>query len=131
MKNERIRTIAFWITTILGPANFVIGGFLDITRNADVLETVNGLGYPDYFVSILGIFKLLGVIVIFLPGLPRLKEWAYAGFFFDLSGAALSHAYSGHSLGIIFSQQIFLFLALVIASWALRPSSRKLAGKIL
>jgi uncharacterized membrane protein YphA (DoxX/SURF4 family) len=130
MKNERIKTIAFWIITILGPGNFVLGGFLDITRNADVLETVNGLGYPDYIVSILGVFKLLGVIAIFLPGLPRLKEWAYAGFFFELSGAALSHAYSGHSLGIILSQPI-LFLALVIASWALRPSSRKLAGKIL
>ncbi|MDF2649766.1 MAG: hypothetical protein K0Q73_5571 [Paenibacillus sp.] len=130
MKNERIKTIAFWIITILGPGNFVIGGFLDITRNEDVLETVNGLGYPDYLVSILGVFKLLGVIAILLPGLPRLKEWAYAGFFFNLSGAALSLAYSGQSMGIILSQPLF-FLSLVIASWALRPSSRKLAGKIL
>jgi uncharacterized membrane protein YphA (DoxX/SURF4 family) len=80
-----------------------------------------------YFATILGIWKLLGAIVIVIPRFPRLKEWAYAGFFFDLTGAAASHAFSGDGPALI--AQPLLFLALVIPWWALRPSSRKLMAQ--
>ena len=126
MKNEKIKNIAYWSTTILGPASFVIGGVLHLMQTEQVVSTMNHLGYPAYFASLLGMWKLLGAIAIVLPGLPRLKEWAYAGFFFDLTAAAVSRAAVGDSVADIVAPLVFL--ALVVASWALRPASRSLAA---
>jgi uncharacterized membrane protein YphA (DoxX/SURF4 family) len=126
MKNEKIKIVAYWITTILGPASFVIGGVLNLTRSEEVVSVLTHLGYPAYFASILGLWKLLGAIAVVVPRLPRLKEWAYAGFFFDLTAAAASRAAVGDSAGDIAAPLVFL--ALVLASWALRPASRTLAA---
>jgi uncharacterized membrane protein YphA (DoxX/SURF4 family) len=126
MKNDKIKTIAYWITTILGPASFVIGGVLNLTQTEQVVATMHHLGYPAYFASLLGLWKLLGAVAIVVPGFPRLKEWAYAGFFFDLTAAAVSRAAVGDSAGDIAAPLVFL--ALVLASWALRPASRTLAA---
>lgn len=126
MDNKRIKTIAYWVTTILGPASFVIGGFLFTTHGAQQAEQLSHLGFPPYMLTVLGIWKLLGVIAIVIPRFPRLKEWAYAGFFFDLTGAAASHIFSGDGLAV--AAQPLVFLALVIASWALRPPGRKLVS---
>ena len=124
MKRQTIRNVAFWTTTILGPASFVIGGVLNLSQSEQVAVTMRHLGYPMYFASILGFWKLAGAIAIAAPGLPRLKEWAYAGFFFDLTAAAASRAAVGDSAADVIAPLVFL--ALVMASWALRPSSRKL-----
>jgi uncharacterized membrane protein YphA (DoxX/SURF4 family) len=124
MDKEKARIIAYWVTTILGPASFVIGGYLHIARDAQVMTTLAHLGYPDYFATILGIGNLLGAIAIVIPGFPRLKEWAYAGFFFNLTAAAASRAFVGDSIADIVAP--LGFLVLVAASWALRPESRKL-----
>jgi uncharacterized membrane protein YphA (DoxX/SURF4 family) len=129
MKNDMIKNIAYWITTMLGPASFVIGGVLNLTQSEQVVATMHHLGYPVYFASLLGMWKLLGAIAIVVPGLPRLKEWAYAGFFFDLTAAAVSRAAVGDSIGDIVAP--LAFLALVLASWALRPASRRLAASAL
>ena len=126
METERIKSIAFWATTLLGPASFVIGGFLHITREEQVVATLAHLGYPAYFATILGVWKLLGAIAVVVPRFPRLKEWAYAGFFFDLTGAAASRAFVGD--GPVDIAAPLAFLALVGASWALRPASRKLVA---
>ena len=92
----KTRNIAYWTTTILVAFFIGIGG---VAQVAHVKETVDGfvhiLGYPPYFVTILGIWKVLGAIAILVPGFPRLKEWAYAGIFFDLTGAAASNASVG------------------------------------
>jgi uncharacterized membrane protein YphA (DoxX/SURF4 family) len=125
MKTETIKAIAYWTTTILGPASFVIGGVLNLTQSQEVAATMSHLGYPLYFASILGTWKLLGAIAIVVPGFPRLKEWAYAGFFFDLTAAAASRAAVGDGAADVIAP--LAFLALVAASWALRPASRKLA----
>jgi uncharacterized membrane protein YphA (DoxX/SURF4 family) len=122
----RMTTIAYWITTIFGPASFVIGGFLFVTHGEEQVMQLSHLGYPSYLLTILGVCKLLGAIVIVIPRFPRLKEWAYAGFFFDLAGAAASYALAGDGPALI--AQPLVFLALVIASWALRPPSRKLTA---
>jgi uncharacterized membrane protein YphA (DoxX/SURF4 family) len=126
MKNEKVRNIAYWLTTILGPASFVIGGTLSLSGADQVVTTLQHLGYPAYFATILGVWKLLGAIVITAPRLPRLKEWAYAGFVFDLTAAAFSHASVGDRTGDIVVP--LAFLGLVLASWALRPESRRLAS---
>jgi hypothetical protein len=125
MNTQKIKTIAYWITTIFGPTSFVIGGILNLSQSPDVVQTMQHLGYPAYFASILGAWKLLGALVITVPGLPRLKEWAYAGFFFDLTAAAISRAAVGDSAPDIIAPLVFL--TLVLASWALRPTSRRLA----
>ena len=119
-----IKNIAYWTTTILGPASFVIGGVLNMSQSEQVVSALNHLGYPLYFASILGAWKLAGAIVTVIPGTPRLKEWAYAGFFFDLTAAALSHAAVGDGAADVVAPLVFL--ALVLASWALRPASRTL-----
>jgi uncharacterized membrane protein YphA (DoxX/SURF4 family) len=126
MKNEPIKNIAYWVTTIFGPASFVIGGVLHLTRAEQVMSGLSHLGYPAYFASILGLWKLLGAIAVVMPRFPRLKEWAYAGFFFDLTAAAVSRAAVGDSASDIVAPLVFLVL--VLASWALRPASRKLAA---
>lgn len=124
MKNETTKNIAYWMTTILGPASFVIGGVLHLTQSHDIAATLGHLGYPLYFAPILGAWKVLGAAAIVAPGMPRLKEWAYAGFFFDLTTAAISRAAVGDGVADIVAP--LAFLALVLASWALRPASRKL-----
>jgi hypothetical protein len=78
-----------------------------------------------YFATIMGFWKLLGAVAIVVPGIPRLKEWAYAGFFFDLTGAAATRAFVGDGAADILAPLVFL--ALVAASWALRPTSRTLS----
>ncbi len=126
MKTSKIKNIAYWATTILGPTSFVIGGVIGLTGGDQVVSSLNHLGYPVYFASLLGAWKLLGAIVLTVPCLPRLKEWAYAGFVFDLTAAAFSHAAVGDAAGDIIGP--FVFLGLVLASWALRPASRRLAA---
>jgi uncharacterized membrane protein YphA (DoxX/SURF4 family) len=126
MTRPSLRTTAYWVTTMLGPASFVIGGFLGITRDPQMLATLHHLGYPDYLATISGAWKILGALSVVAPGLPRLKEWAYAGFFFELSTAAASHAAVGD--GVVDIVAPLAFLALVVASWALRPASRRLAA---
>lgn len=126
MKNQKIKTVAYWVTTVLGPSSFVIGGMLSLAQTDQVVTGLHHLGYPAYFASILGLWKLLGAIAITVPGLPRVKEWAYAGFAFDLTAAAMSHASVGDSTAEIVGPLVFL--ALVAASWALRPASRKLTA---
>src|SRR5258705_5282722 len=88
------------------------------------MESMTHLGYPAYFVSILGVWKVLGGVAVLAPRLPRLKEWAYAGMLFDLTGAAASHAAVGDPAGKILAPLIIS--GIVIASWLLRPESRTL-----
>ena len=126
MTKERIKTIAYWMTTILGPASFVIGGSLYLLHKEQAIATLAHLGYPAYFGNILGFWKFLGAIAIVIPRFPRLKEWAYAGFFFDLTSAAASRAFVHDGWGDIVAPLVFL--ALVFASWALRPANRKLTS---
>ena len=109
---------------ILAAAAFLLGGFADITGAEPVLESMERLGYPVYFGVILGVWKLLGALAIVAPGTGRLKEWAYAGIAFDLTGAAASHAFAGDPAGEAVPALVLLVLA--AASYALRPTSRRL-----
>ena len=122
-KKQKLRTIAYWVATILGPASFVIGGVLFLSGAEHPSTALAELGYPPYLLKILGVWKIGGAITSVVPGLPRLKEWMYAGFFFELTGAAASHALAGQPVGKVL--QPVLFLVFVLASWALRPASRR------
>jgi hypothetical protein len=85
---------------------------------------ITGLGYPAYLLTIIGIWKLLGVIVVLAPKLPLMKEWAYAGFFFVMSGALFSHFAVNNGIKEI--APALLLLVLTIVSWLFRPTNRKL-----
>jgi uncharacterized membrane protein YphA (DoxX/SURF4 family) len=91
-----------------------------------VMEGMTQLGYPAYFVLILGVWKVLGGVAVLIPRFPLLKEWAYAGMLFDLSGASASHASVGDPAAKIATPLIIL--GIVATSWALRPESRKVRG---
>ena len=123
------KKIAYWITTVVTAFVFLSGGVADLLKPPPVLEGMIHLGYPVYFVLILGTWKVLGSIAILAPKFPRLKEWAYAGMFFDLTGATASHISVGDDLFHRITPLVIL--AIVIASWALRPESRKLGGPTL
>lgn len=120
----KTRLILYWITTALAAFVFLSGGAVDIARPGFAMEGMRHLGYPDYFMVILGVWKVLGGLIVLAPAFPRLKEWAYAGMLFDLTGATASHASVGDPLIKIATPLIIL--CVVIASWALRPDSRKL-----
>ena len=128
----KTRNVAYWIITIVLAFCILSGGAAEALHfEANVDGIVVRLGYPLYFLTLIGIWKVLGAIVILVPRLPRLKEWAYAGIFFNVTGAAFSHAAVGDYGVYAFHVLINLFFAaLVIASWALRPPSR-MVGEIL
>jgi uncharacterized membrane protein YphA (DoxX/SURF4 family) len=121
----KAKNIAYWTTTVL-VAFFMSGGVAQIAQfKANPHGVVPQLGYPMYFFAILGYWKVLGGIAILVPRFPRLKEWAYAGIFFDLTGAAASCAavgwYGVYGFNVIAP---LLIAVLGAASWALRPPSR-------
>jgi hypothetical protein len=122
----KARNIAYWTTT--GLIAFFIGSG-GVAQGAQYLGNRHGvvpiLGYPMYFFGILGSWKALGAIAILAPRFPRLKEWAYAGIFFDLTGAIASVAAVGVYGAYAFHILAPLILTLItVASWALRPESR-------
>jgi uncharacterized membrane protein YphA (DoxX/SURF4 family) len=120
----KAKPLGYWICTALIAFIFVSGGACYVLRVPQVVEGVMHLGFPLHFVTFLGIWKVLGGIAILVPGFARLKEWAYAGMFFDLTGAASASAVSGNEWWHIVAP---LAVAMVVAaSWALRPQSRTL-----
>jgi uncharacterized membrane protein YphA (DoxX/SURF4 family) len=115
--------IIYWIATVWLALGMVSSAIVQLMRVPEGVESVVGLGYPAYLLTILGTWKILGVIAVLVPRFPRLKEWAYAGFFFVTSGAAISHITMGDTFGEIFPS--LLLLTLTMASWYFRPESRR------
>ena len=116
-------TIAFWVFTIVVAFEMVAGSIWDLLGIEIVRVTLTRLGYPQYLLYILGIPKLLCAVALLAPRFPRLKEWAYAGAFFNYTGAAASHLLAGNSAGA--SVAPLVFAALTMGSWALRPTTRR------
>jgi len=123
LEDARRCTIAYWIATMLLAAENVLGGIWDLARVPLVRTDVVELGFPVYVLTILGIWKLLGALAILVPRFPRLKEWAYAGMFFNYSGAVASQLAVGHGIGS-WGYPLYVIM-LVLASWWLRPRSRR------
>jgi len=123
-KAERNRAIAYWVATALVVFELVLGGVWDVLRVPHVRVVMERLGYPTYFVVILGVWKLLGAVALAIPRFPRLKEWAYAGMVFNLTGALVSHVASGD---IEVGPMVYLVVmtGVTAASWSLRPASRR------
>ncbi len=115
--------IIYWIATVwlsLGMTSTGVVQLMKIKEEADMMER---LGYPLYFLTILGIWKLLGVVTVLIPKFPIVKEWAYAGFFFAASGAIFSHLAMGDGAAELFGPA--LLLVLTVVSWYFRPADRR------
>jgi uncharacterized protein (DUF924 family) len=118
-----LRTKGYWLATGLLAADFAYVGTSALLGAPFIVDALAHLGYPRYFAAILGSWKVLGAIALLVPGRPRLKEWAYAGIFFDLTGAALSHAATGDGVAAIAAPVVLL--GVWLASWTLCPPSRR------
>lgn len=124
--HSRRRAVAYWVSTLILGIEGIVGGVLAFIRWAAYGDILRHLGYPAYLMTILGVWYALAGLALLAPRLPRLKEWAYAGLFFNYTGAAASHLVVGDGAGALVAP--FTFTALVVASWALRPPARRLVG---
>ena len=122
------RQIAYVVTTLLAVLAFAGSGVANLVRAEHLASDMAHLGYPPYFMTVLGTWKVLGAITIALPGLARPKEWAYAGMIFDLTGAAASRAATGDGGAMVLVPLVIA--CAVAASWATRPPTRRLAAAI-
>jgi len=115
--------IIYWIATIWLALGMTSTGIVQIIKLKEEVDMMTHLGYPLYFLTLLGLWKILGVIAILIPKFPLLKEWTYAGFFFAMSGAIFSHLYVGDDAIALFGPT--LLIVLTIISWYFRPADRK------
>ena len=106
--------IIFWVSTILFVAFMLFSGVMEIINNADSQKLMTSLGYPNYLSPFLGVTKILGALVIIIPGFPKLKEWAYAGFVIDFVGAGYSFAKTNQPQGVYF---LVIMLIVVFVSY--------------
>ena len=116
--------IIYWIATLWLALGMVSTGVVQLMQIPQEVERMTTLGYPVYFLTIIGVWKLLGVVAVLVPKSPLLKEWAYAGFFFNMSGAVFSHLAAGSSPQELFGPMLLIVLAAV--SWHFRPANRRI-----
>jgi uncharacterized membrane protein YphA (DoxX/SURF4 family) len=122
--SNKTRKIIYWIATIWLALGMTSTGIVQLMKTKEEVDMMNHLGYPLYFLTIIGIWKISGVIAVLMPRFPLLKEWAYAGFFFAMSGAVLSHLAAGDEAKTLFGPVLLIILTII--SWYFRPESRKL-----
>jgi hypothetical protein len=121
---EKRKLIWYWIITVILSFCIFSGGLAQAMQVKGVVAGFKPLGYPNYFISIIGVWKVLGVIAILIPKFKLLKEWAYAGLFFTMSGAVISHIASNDVHPQIIAP--VLFAVFTVLSWYLRPVDRKI-----
>ncbi len=117
--------IIYWIATCWLALGMLSTGIVQLLHIKKETDFIIELGYPVYFLTLLGVLKILGVIAVLIPKRPLLKEWAYAGFFFTMGGALFSHIATGASMNRIFPP--LLLLTLTFLSWYFRPLDRKIS----
>jgi DoxX-like family len=121
---DQLRIGAYWVVTAAVVGECATGGTMDLLRMSPFYPMLLDLGYPGYLATILGTAKLAAAVVVAAPGLPRLKEWAYAGIMINMVGAAASHVAMHRALSNLIPPAMFAVLALL--SWAWRPPARRL-----
>ena len=115
--------IIYWIATAWLSLGMVSTGIVQLLKVKDEVDFILLLGYPAYFLTLIGVAKILGVVAVLIPKFPLLKEWAYAGFFFSMSGAIFSHIAKGNTMSEILPP--LLLLILTLKTWYFRTASRK------
>ena len=118
--------IIYWVSTLWLALGMTSTGIVQFIKMKEEVDLFNRLGYPIYFLTILSTWKILGVVAVLIPRFPILKEWAYAGFFFAMSGAVFSHMASGSAALDYFGP--VLLIVLTVTSWYFRPEERKVVS---
>ncbi|GAA4792095.1 DoxX family protein [Olivibacter ginsenosidimutans] len=126
--SKKVTKVIYWIATCWLSLGMLSTGIVQLIQNKDEVANITHLGYPTYLLTIIGIWKILGVVAVLIPKFPLLKEWAYAGFFFTMTGAIVSHLISGDNPTILFGP--LLLLILTVISWYSRPIDRQLVSVI-
>lgn len=124
MTTSKKQKITYWVATLWLALGMTSTGIVQLIKLEEDIAMMNGLGYPVYLLTILGVWKILGVIAILVPKYPLIKEWAYAGFFFMMTGALTSHLVVGDGVERLFGPT--LLIVLTIISWYFRPAERKI-----
>jgi uncharacterized membrane protein YphA (DoxX/SURF4 family) len=122
----KAKAIGYWACTVLLVFFMLPGGIVQVLRIPQTVEGFTKLGFPLYFVVLVGVWKILGSLAIVWPRFALLKEWAYAGIFFDLTGAAVANAATHEVWWHVASPLVII--GVLYGSWALRPESRRFAG---
>jgi len=117
--------IIYWVATLWLALGMTSTGIVQLLKTEPEVAKMTQLGYPAYLLTLLGICKLLGVVTVLVPGFPKLKEWAYAGFLFNMVGAVYSHLANGSESKELFGPTLLIVLTAV--SWYFRPADRKIA----
>ncbi|GAB3315684.1 DoxX family protein [Larkinella ripae] len=115
--------LIYWIATLWLALGMVSTGIVQALHVREEVALFAHLGYPVYFLTMLAVWKFLGVGAVLVPRFPLVKEWAYAGFFFAMSGAIFSHLAKGDDAKAYFGPGLLLILTVV--SWYFRPADRK------
>jgi uncharacterized membrane protein YphA (DoxX/SURF4 family) len=115
--------IIYWIATLWLALGMTSTGIVQLLKVEQEVDMMTRIGYPAYFLTIIGVWKLFGVVAILIPRFPLLKEWAYAGFVFNMTGAVFSHLFSGSEAIELFGPM--LLIVLTIISWYFRPAERR------
>jgi hypothetical protein len=118
------KVITYWICTVVIAMTIGAGGAAQALRVPQNVEGMMALGYPLHFIVLLGVWKVLGALTLVAPRLRLVKEWAYAGIFIDLSGAMVTAVANGSGAFHVVAPAILV--GFLVASWALRPESRRL-----
>ncbi|MEO5977214.1 MAG: DoxX family protein [Chryseolinea sp.] len=116
--------IIYWVATLWLSLGMISTGIVQLIKMKEEADMFTRIGYPSYLLTILGVWKILGVIAVLIPKFPLLKEWAYAGFFFAMSGAIFSHLAVGDEAKELFGPMLLIVLNIV--SWYFRPADRKI-----
>ncbi len=119
----KTNVVGYWVCTVLVVFFMLPGGIFYLMRAPAAVEGMRQLGIPLYMVVLLGVWKVLGSIALVVPKFPVLKEWAYAGIFFDLSGAVVANSANGGVWWHVAAPLVII--AILYGSWALRPASRR------
>ena len=121
----RNRSVAYWVVTFALATECIVGGIMGALQLPPFIGVIKHLGYPAYFMTILGVSYVLAGVALLVPNFARLKEWAYAGLIFNYTGAAASHFAVRDPAVMLIGPVVFACLAVI--SWALRPQTRRLA----
>lgn len=119
----KLKKVTYWLTTMFVTLILGISGGMSIAHAAPLMKALKHLGYPTYFANILGVGKAIGLVVFLAPGMPRFKEWAYAGFSITILSACYSHFSSGDRL---LALEPLLTFAALVGSYFTRPDARKI-----
>ncbi|MBL0048179.1 MAG: DoxX family protein [Bacteroidetes bacterium] len=121
---DKKANLIYWITTCWSALGMLSTGIVQVLNLPEEVQKMALLGFPAYFIRLIGIWKIAGVIVILLPKLVLIKEWAYAGFFFTMTGALVAHFVNGDAAKEFFGPSLLLVLTML--SWYFRPADRKI-----